>query len=222
MSHRDLKFVSVFYEAQHNDARTNIAIALSAAEHGATIANYVEASAMTFDGKKVTGVKAVDNMSGEEFEIKAKKVILAGGPYTDLMRKMEDDKAKPAVQGASGSHVVLPGYYCPNDMGLLDYNTSDGRFLFFLPWQGHTLVGTTDKKVSALQRRAKRDEHYCAGRVLPLAFSVVVYCRCRCRCSIFVASADTRTFLTAKYLATISSALPRLALPLPRTRCSGS
>jgi len=34
-------------------------------------------------------------------------------------------------------------------MGLLDYNTSDGRFLFFLPWQGHTLVGTTDKKCSA-------------------------------------------------------------------------
>jgi len=31
-------------------------------------------------------------------------------------------------------------------MGLLDYNTSDGRFLFMLPWQGHTLVGTTDTK----------------------------------------------------------------------------
>jgi glycerol-3-phosphate dehydrogenase len=29
-------------------------------------------------------------------------------------------------------------------MGLLDYNTSDGRFLFFLPWQNHTLIGTTD------------------------------------------------------------------------------
>jgi len=29
-------------------------------------------------------------------------------------------------------------------MGLLDMNTSDGRFLFFLPWLGHTVVGTTD------------------------------------------------------------------------------
>lgn len=27
---------------------------------------------------------------------------------------------------------------------MLDYNTSDGRFLFMLPWEGHTLVGTTD------------------------------------------------------------------------------
>ncbi|GMH60117.1 hypothetical protein TrST_g8364 [Triparma strigata] len=149
LSHRKLKFVSVFYEAQHNDARTNLAIALSAAEHGAAISNYVEATEMLFDGKKACGVKALDNMSGDEFDIRAKKVIFAGGPYTDLMRKMEDAEAKPAVQGASGSHVVLPGYYCPSDMGLLDYNTSDGRFLFFLPWQGHTLVGTTDKKCDA-------------------------------------------------------------------------
>jgi glycerol-3-phosphate dehydrogenase len=31
-------------------------------------------------------------------------------------------------------------------MGLLDYNTSDGRFLFILPWENHTLIGTTDTK----------------------------------------------------------------------------
>lgn len=55
----------------------------------------------------------------------------------------------PAVSGAAGTHVVLPGYYCPNNIGLLDYNTSDGRFLFFLPWQKHTLVGTTDTKSGA-------------------------------------------------------------------------
>jgi glycerol-3-phosphate dehydrogenase len=34
-------------------------------------------------------------------------------------------------------------------MGLLDFNTSDGRFLFMLPWQNHTLVGTTDSKEPA-------------------------------------------------------------------------
>ena len=52
---------------------------------------------------------------------------------------------EPAVKGAAGTHVVLPGYYAPKDMGLLDINTSDGRFLFFLPWLGHTIVGTTDR-----------------------------------------------------------------------------
>lgn len=43
----------------------------------------------------------------------------------------------------------LAGYYCPQNIGLLDYNTSDGRFLFFVPWEKHTLVGTTDTKCLA-------------------------------------------------------------------------
>ena len=54
-----------------------------------------------------------------------------------------------AVQGGPGVHIVLPGYMCPKDMGLLDYNTSDGRFLFFLPWRSSVVVGTTDKKSDA-------------------------------------------------------------------------
>ena len=29
-------------------------------------------------------------------------------------------------------------------MGLLDPDTSDGRVIFFLPWQKHTMAGTTD------------------------------------------------------------------------------
>ena len=31
-------------------------------------------------------------------------------------------------------------------MGLLDPATSDGRVIFFLPWQGATIAGTTDRK----------------------------------------------------------------------------
>lgn len=36
------------------------------------------------------------------------------------------------------------GYYSPEQMGLLDPSTSDGRVIFFLPWQRHTIAGTTD------------------------------------------------------------------------------
>lgn len=154
LSEKDLKYCAVFYEAQHNDARTNIAIAMTAAEKGATIANYVEMmdTIKDPDSGKVVGVHAVDRMTGKSFEIKAKRVVFAGGPFTDGLREMEvdgeDGKAKmpKAVRGASGTHIVLPAYYSPNGMGLLDYNTSDGRFLFMLPWEGHTLVGTTDTK----------------------------------------------------------------------------
>lgn len=153
LSEQDIKYCAVFYEGQHNDSRTNIAIALSAAEKGAHIANYVEMTEGIFDENgKVVGVKAEDRISGETFEIYAKHIIFAGGPFTDKLRNKEQktgESVPPAVQGASGSHIVLPGYFAPKDMGLLDYNTSDGRFLFFLPWQGSVIVGTTDKKCDA-------------------------------------------------------------------------
>lgn len=51
---------------------------------------------------------------------------------------------KPIVSPSSGVHITLPNYYSPGTMGLLDPSTSDGRVLFFLPWQGNTIAGTTD------------------------------------------------------------------------------
>ena len=121
---RDLKYVAVFYEAMHNDARTNLSIALSAAEHGANIANYVEMTKVLYnDTNKAVGVCAIDRMTGKEFTIHAKRIIFAGGPFTDELREKEfsdqmrgkstdktSKKFSPAVRGASGTHIVLPGY----------------------------------------------------------------------------------------------------------------
>lgn len=151
LSDRKINYCAVFYEAQHNDSRTNLAIAMSAAEYGADISNYVEMIDTIKDEQgKVVGIKALDRMKNKEFDVYSKKVIFAGGPFTDSLREMEEGtEMKPAVNGASGTHVVLPGYYCPKNIGLLDYNTSDGRFLFFVPWENHTLVGTTDTKCAA-------------------------------------------------------------------------
>jgi len=144
----DAKYFQIFYEAQHNDARTNTAIALTAAEEGATIANYVEMIGLVKDDAtgKAVGITCRDNMTQTEFVVKAKAIVFAGGPFTDGLRTLEDPDCVPAVNAAAGTHIVLPHYYSPGGFGMLDINTSDGRFLFFLPWEGHTLVGTTDRK----------------------------------------------------------------------------
>lgn len=36
-------------------------------------------------------------------------------------------------------------HYSPDNMRLIDPATSDGRVIFFLPWQSSTNAGTTDK-----------------------------------------------------------------------------
>lgn len=71
-------------------------------------------------------------------------VINATGPFTDGMRKLDNQQVAEIVAPSSGVHITLPNYYGPKGMGLLDPNTSDGRVIFFLPWQGNVIAGTTD------------------------------------------------------------------------------
>jgi glycerol-3-phosphate dehydrogenase len=155
-----MKYVLVFYEAQHNDARTNLAIGLTAAKKGACMSNYTEVVEVLFgkDGK-ATGAKIKDSNSGEVFDVHAKSLVFAGGPYTDNLRKMsEGEEMKKCVRGATGTHIVLPGYFTPKDMGFVDMSTSDGRFLFVLNWLGHTLVGTTDNAIEEVNLHQKGSE----------------------------------------------------------------
>ncbi|XP_041821988.1 glycerol-3-phosphate dehydrogenase, mitochondrial isoform X2 [Chelmon rostratus] len=140
----------VYYDGQHNDARMNLAIALSAARYGAAMANYTEVVRLlkTNDpqtGKeKVCGARCRDVITGQEFDVKAKCVINATGPFTDSLRKMDNQETQNICQPSAGVHIVIPGYYSPDNMGLLDPATSDGRVIFFLPWEKMTIAGTTD------------------------------------------------------------------------------
>ena len=58
---------------------------------------------------------------------------------------MDDAQNLDIVAPSAGVHIILPNYYSPRNMGLLDPATSDGRVIFFLPWQGNTIAGTTGK-----------------------------------------------------------------------------
>ncbi|KTG33891.1 hypothetical protein cypCar_00026167 [Cyprinus carpio] len=94
--------------------------------------------------KKDKLVGAIVYYDGQEFDVRAKCVINATGPFTDSLRKMDNQKTPNICQPSAGVHIVIPGYYSPDNMGLLDPATSDGRVIFFLPWEKMTIAGTTD------------------------------------------------------------------------------
>ncbi|XP_059058144.1 glycerol-3-phosphate dehydrogenase, mitochondrial [Achroia grisella] len=134
----------VYYDGQQDDARMNLAIALTAARHGATIANHVSVLKLHKTAGKLSGARLRDEITGKEWDVKAKSIINATGPFTDSIRQMDDPTIKNICCPSSGVHIVLPGYYSPEHMGLLDPATSDGRVIFFLPWLKGTIAGTTD------------------------------------------------------------------------------
>jgi len=154
----------VYYDGAHNDSRMNVSIAMTAALYGATVVNHAEVTALTKDASgRLCGARVRDLIperdggKAADIEVKARCVVNCTGPFTDGIRKLDDPSCKDIVSPASGVHIILPGYYSPAKMGLIDPSTSDGRVIFFLPWQGNTIAGTTDEP-STISRNPLPDE----------------------------------------------------------------
>ena len=144
---KGLKACVQYYDGQFVDVRMAISIAMTAERSGAVMANHVEVvSLLHDDAKNVVGARVRDDYTGDEWDVKAKKVINATGPFADGIRKMDDASAKPILKVSSGIHMILDADFVPPDGGLLIPQTDDGRVLFILPWQGQALVGTTDNE----------------------------------------------------------------------------
>jgi glycerol-3-phosphate dehydrogenase len=139
----------MYYDGQFDDARMNIALALTAALHGAAVANYLEVVELVKENGKVVGARVTDSLSGLSWGIRARCIVNACGPATDSLRRLDNPDASPLLQPSVGSHIVLPGRLTPEETAITVPRTSDGRVLFVLPWNGKTLVGTTDRPASA-------------------------------------------------------------------------
>ena len=61
--------------------------------------------------KRVCGARVQNTLTGEEWDIKAKCVINATGPFTDAIRKMDNQDTPEICLPASGIHITLPEYY---------------------------------------------------------------------------------------------------------------
>ncbi|KAH7923338.1 DAO-domain-containing protein [Leucogyrophana mollusca] len=150
----------VYYDGQHNDSRMNVALIMTAVKHGAIVANHCEVTELQKGSNdKLNGARVKDNLTGKEWNVRAKGIINATGPFSDTLLTLDNPDHKPIVQPSAGIHITLPNYYSPRTMGLLDPATSDGRVIFFLPWQGNTIAGTTDSPAPVeTEPRAQEDD----------------------------------------------------------------
>ncbi|TBU15920.1 glycerol-3-phosphate dehydrogenase [Ordospora colligata] len=136
----------VYFDGQQDDARNNVMLAVTAAYHGAAVANHVSVIQLIFECSKVVGIRCRDEITGKTIEIRAKGIINSTGNLVDTLRMMDEKCKDKIVVQSSGTHIVLSGKYIPRDMGFLDPQSSDGRVVFFMPWMGKTLVGSTDAR----------------------------------------------------------------------------
>lgn len=141
---RGLSGAVLYYDGQFDDARLNVALAVTAGSLGATVVNHACARRLVRAAERIAGAEVEDTLTGDRLTVRAAVVINAAGPQADAVRALADPGAPPLLQVSRGIHLVLgPGRF-PGDTGLLIPKTPDGRVVFILPWLGHTLIGTTD------------------------------------------------------------------------------
>jgi glycerol-3-phosphate dehydrogenase len=130
-------------DAQTDDARLVIRVLREAVAAGATAINYVRVDELLRDGEGlVTGVRLRDMETNRHANLETPLVINATGAWADQLRR--EVGSEPKIRPLRGSHLIFPRWRLPLSQAVSFLHPIDGRPVFLFPWQGVTLVGTTD------------------------------------------------------------------------------
>ncbi len=142
----------VYHDGQFDDARLLIHMAMTAADHGGVLANYMRVDGLLKDEHGfVSGVEATDLESGRRMSVEGRVVINATGAFSDHLRELDTPGVRPMIRPSQGVHIVLDRAFLPGDSAIMVPHTDDGRVLFAIPWQNRVLVGTTDTPVETVE-----------------------------------------------------------------------
>lgn len=149
-----------YWDGQFNDARLALALARTAATHGALLVNYCRAVDLVYDAGRIAGLVCEDTQTSRQYRISARCVVNAAGVWVDELRQKDglanDDggerPTKPIVAPSQGVHIVVDREFLAADVGLMVPKTADGRVLFAVPWLGKVILGTTDTPRNDLPR----------------------------------------------------------------------
>lgn len=140
----------VYHDGQFDDSRLAINLAQTSLEQGAIVLNYFKVTdLLKNDQQKISGVKAVDLETEENYQLKAKVVINATGVFVDDLLQMDKPGKKPLVRPSQGVHLVFDRSFMPSHDALMIPKTDDGRVLFAVPWHDKLVVGTTDTPIDS-------------------------------------------------------------------------
>ncbi len=160
-----LKGGGYYVEYRTDDARLTMETMKAAVERGAHAVNYAKVEDLIYDNsKKLVGVQVVDQISGDQYELYAKKIVNAAGPWVDTIREIDGSKKGKYLHLTKGIHIVIDGERFPMKQAIyFDTTNGDKRMIFAIPREGKVYIGTTDTtytKNPIKPRMTKADRDY--------------------------------------------------------------
>jgi glycerol-3-phosphate dehydrogenase len=140
----------IYYDAQADDARLTLAVAQTAADFGAAVANYAQLVGLEKDDAghvEAARVRAGD----EEFVVRARTIVNATGVWADDVRAIDEGRHPDTIRPAKGIHITVPWALVRNQIAAVVPVPKDRRSVFVVPWGDRgdgefsfTYIGTTD------------------------------------------------------------------------------
>jgi len=131
-----------YTDAVTDDARLTLRVLQESVGAGGRVRNYTRATSLLKEGDRVHGLVAEDAESGETLTLRSKVVINATGAWADRLGNAA--LAGMKIRPQRGSHLILDAGKYPVSHAIFLLHPEDGRRLFIYPWEGLTIVGTTD------------------------------------------------------------------------------
>jgi len=135
---RGVTGAAVWYDYVMIEAdRLTFSFALAASQHGAVLANHLEAVALVAEGRRIAGVRARDSVDGRELDITARVTINATGAAADAL-------LEPVGAAIGIPMLKVMNLVTERDAGeaALGGQTAAGQNLFLVPWRGRAVFGT--------------------------------------------------------------------------------
>lgn len=127
-------------DAQTDDARLVMRVIKEAVAAGAVALNYTVAEEIVRDGDRVSGVRLRDVLTDRAIEVRSAAVMNATGAWATHLTRT----SPAAIRPLRGSHLVFPSWRLRVAQAVSFLHPIDQRPVFVLPWEGVTVVGTTD------------------------------------------------------------------------------
>lgn len=147
LSTNHLTGASGFTDAVTDDARLVQRVLEEAETDGAVCLNYMKAQAVLRNSETnaVTGVHLLDTSTDSqtpEMIVNTPLVINATGAWAGQLK--QTDSTDTRIRPLRGSHLVVPYSRLPVSCSVSLFHPEDHRPVFAFPWQGTTVLGTTD------------------------------------------------------------------------------
>jgi glycerol-3-phosphate dehydrogenase len=139
----------IYYDCMTDDARLTLENAIAASQLGSPVLTHAQVVGIeALEGREPVRVAIHDLVRGKRIAVRAKGIINSTGVWSDSVRRLASIDGS-VIRPTKGVHVVIPRERLPVRHAAALLAPQDGRVFFAIPWNGRTVIGTTDTDYDA-------------------------------------------------------------------------